>query len=137
MTHMMDRFFRGVDAGRLAFGEAIGTGEFMPRVDVRETDEAIQVTAELPGMDEKDIDISLSHEALTLKGEKKEESEEKNKDHFHVERRYGSFQRTIPLPAEIDEGKVEAEFKKGLLRITLPKSPSAQQSYKKIPIKGQ
>ena len=137
MTTLMDRFFRGMEVEPLGLGERLGAGEFIPRVDVSETEKLVKVTAELPGMDEHDIDVELSRDSLTIKGEKKEASEEKTKDYHHVERRYGAFQRVIPLPAEVDQSKVEAEFKKGLLSITLPKTPAAQQAHRKIPIKSQ
>jgi HSP20 family protein len=86
-------------------------------------------------MDEKDIDITLSSDSLTIRGEKKEESEENDKDFFRMECRYGSFHRVIPLSAEVDEAKAQADFKKGVLKITLPKTAKAQQARKKIEIK--
>jgi HSP20 family protein len=88
-------------------------------------------------MDEKDIDITLSGDSLTIKGEKQEETEDKGKDYYSSECRYGSFHRVIPLAAEIDENKAEADFKKGLLKIRLPKTTEAQSSRKKIEIKTE
>jgi HSP20 family protein len=102
---------------------------------VSETDKEIKVSAELPGMDDKDIDVSLTRDALTIKGEKKEEKEDKGKDYYKMERSYGSFTRSIPLPVEVDTDKVQATFKKGVLEITLPKTAKAIQETKKIPIK--
>jgi HSP20 family protein len=129
MNRLFDSFFRGFDIE--PFEPRIA---FSPKVDVSETEKAFTVSAELPGMDEKDIDVSLEKDRITIKGEKKEEKEEKGKDFYRAERSYGSFVRTIPLPKEIDTEKVEAQFKKGLLTITLPKTPEAIKEVKKIPI---
>ncbi len=111
--------------------------EFTPRVNVSETDAAMQVTAELPGMDEKDIQISLEQDCLVLSGEKKSETEEQGKNFHRYERSYGSFQRVIPLVSEIQEDKVNATFKNGVLSITLPKAASAAKAAKKITIKAE
>lgn len=130
MNRLFDNFFRGGELEPF-FESRVG---FSPKVDVAETDKEITVTAELPGMDEKDIDVSLEKDMLTVRGEKKEEKEEKGKDFYRSERSYGSFTRTIPLPKEVDTDKVEAQFKKGVLRITLPKTPAAIKEVKKVPI---
>ena len=107
-----------------------------PAVDVAETDKAYEVTAELPGMNESNIEVKLADDVLTIKGEKKEEKEEKNKDYYYVsERRYGSFQRSFTVPAGVDSSKIEATFKNGVLTVTLPKNAQAQKSEKKIEIK--
>ena len=135
VDNLIDRFFGDFRTGPLGYSEHFGD-DFMPRVDISENDKAIKVTAELPGMDEKDIDITLTHDSLTIKGEKKEETEEKEKDFYRMERRYGSFHRVIPLSTEVDETKAEADFKKGVLRITLPKTAEAQQARKKIEVKA-
>jgi HSP20 family protein len=109
---------------------------FSPRLDVSETDKEFHITAELPGMDEKDVEISLSDNFLTLKGEKKDENQQKRKDYYRMERSYGMFERTIPIPEGIDSNKVEASFKKGLLTVTLPKTAEYQKERKRIPIKA-
>jgi len=93
------------------------------------------VTAELPGLDEKDIEISISGDALILRGEKRQEEEEKGEDYYRMERRYGSFQRVIPLPCEVQVDKAEASYRKGVLTVELPKTPEAQSARKIIPIK--
>lgn len=134
MHNLMDRFFHGFDIEPFGTSESI-TSEFMPRVDIKENDKEIKVTAELPGMEEKDIDVSLSADSLTIRGEKQEEIEDKGKDCYCAERRYGSFHRVIPLSAEVDENKVEANFKKGVLKIRLPKTAEAQDKRKRIEIK--
>lgn len=110
-------------------------GSFVPSVDVKEKEKELVVTAELPGMDADDIDISISDDVLTLRGEKKEEKEEKEGDYYYHELSYGSFHRDIPLPAEVDTDKVEADFKKGVLKIRLPKKPESQRKAKKIQVK--
>jgi len=109
--------------------------EFSPRVDVSETEKEIKVVAELPGMDEKDIQVTLERDALILSGEKKNEIEEKGKSFHRIERSFGSFQRVIPLETEVEADKVEAEFKKGVLTIVLPRPASAAKQTQKINIK--
>ncbi|MFB3925428.1 MAG: Hsp20/alpha crystallin family protein [Syntrophales bacterium] len=111
--------------------------ETFPRIDVRESDKKITVTAELPGMEEKDIDLLLTADSLTIKGEKKEEIEEKEENYLRMERRYGAFHRVIPLPEEIDAEKAEANFKNGILRVDLPKSEKAGARKKRVPIKSE
>lgn len=109
---------------------------FTPSVDVTETEKDITVTAELPGLKEKDIKVSLNKNTLTLKGEKKEEKEEKTKGYYRAERTYGSFTRTVVLPGEVDAEKVDATYKKGVLTITLAKTETETKKTKKIPVKG-
>ncbi|MEE9301381.1 MAG: Hsp20/alpha crystallin family protein [Alphaproteobacteria bacterium] len=106
----------------------------MPNLDVAETDKAFQITVELPGMDEKDIEIIVSDGVLKLEGEKKEEREEKNKSYYLSERRYGSVQRALALPEGVDTDKISAKFEKGVLTVDLPKSPEKQTAVKKIKI---
>jgi HSP20 family protein len=107
-----------------------------PAVDVVERDKAYEITAELPGMDEKKIDIKLSNGMLTIKGEKKEEKEEHEKDYYMSERRFGSFMRSFQVPEGVDTGKIEATFAKGVLNIKLPKTAETQKSEKTISIKA-
>ncbi len=107
-----------------------------PAVDVVEKDNAYEITADLPGMDEKNVDVHVANGQLTIKGERKEEKEEKKKDFYLSERRFGSFQRTFGLPEGVDGDKIEASFKKGVLTITLPKRPEAQKPAKKIEVKA-
>jgi len=106
-----------------------------PAVDIVEKDTAYEVTAELPGMDESNIDVKVSNNTLTIRGEKKEEKEEKKKDYYLSERRFGSFERRFQVPQGVDTGKIDASFKKGVLRVTLPKTLEAQAQEKKIAIK--
>jgi HSP20 family protein len=130
---LFDNFFRGFDIEPFESRMAA----FRPRVDVTETDKEIKVAAELPGMDEKDIEVLLQNDMLTIKGEKKEEKEDKAKDYYKMERTYGSFSRTIPLPIEVQTDKIEAKFKNGLLSITLPKTAKAVEEKKKIEVKKE
>ncbi len=94
---------------------------FIPRVDIREQDHEMTVTAELPGLSEKEVKVELEDHAVILSGEKKEESQEKTRTGYRTERRYGSFHRVIPLPAKGDAEKAKAEFRKGVLTVTVPK----------------
>ena len=105
-----------------------------PAIDIVEKDKAFEVTAELPGLDAKNIDLQLSDGMLTIKGEKQEEREEKTKDRYVSERRYGSFRRTLQVPGSVDVDKIEANYKSGVLTVTLPKSPEAQKKEKTIPV---
>lgn len=107
-----------------------------PAVDVTENETAYKVTAELPGISEKDIEISLTGDVLVLKGEKRQEREEKEKNRYLSERAYGAFQRSLPLPDGVDRDAITAEFSKGVLTVTLPKSKEAQKQQKKIEIKA-
>jgi HSP20 family protein len=104
------------------------------RFDVSESDEGIEVTAELPGMAEKDVEIALDDGVLTIKGEKKFEKETKDRDYHLSERRYGNFARSMRLPDSIDQEHIRANFDKGILSIMLPKRPEAKAQKKKIEI---
>lgn len=108
---------------------------FTPRVDVTESEKEIHIAAELPGIEEKDIDITVSKDSLTIKGEKKEEKEDKGKDYYRMERSYGSFSRTIPLPVEVETDHAVASYQKGILSIKIPKSARAIEEKKKIAVK--
>lgn len=128
VDRLFDDFFRSFDSRLPAFGRASGT---WPSVEVSDTENEIKVTAEVPGLEEKDIEVLLDNGVLTLKGEK---TSENNGAQFS-ERFYGHFERRIPLGVEIDEDKVEAEFRNGILTVTLPKSENAQAQVKRIAIK--
>jgi HSP20 family protein len=108
----------------------------MPAVDVVEKDKAYEITAELPGLDEKNIEVKVANGMLTLRGEKKEEKEERRKDYFVSERRFGSFERRFQIPPGVDAGKIEAAFKNGVLTVTLPKTAEAQATEKTIAVKA-
>jgi HSP20 family protein len=106
----------------------------VPPVDIVEKDSAYVITAEIPGLEEKNLDVKYSDGMLTIKGEKEESKEEKEKDYHLSERRYGSFQRSFNVPSGVDADKIQASFKNGVLTLTLPKSPDAQRKEKKIPV---
>jgi len=133
MNSLVDNFFRGFELE--PFKGHFGT--FSPSVDIQESVKDIKVTAELPGVDDKDIEVSLGKDSLTIKGEKQEKKEDKGKDYYRMERSFGSFSRTIPLPAEVDTDKAKAEFKKGVLTVTLPKTARAIKETKKIPVRTE
>lgn len=134
-----DRLFEAApseSAGRSFYPRAWGRDLVMPDIDETEDDKAFHVSIELPGMDEKDVDITLSGRLLTIRGEKKEDEKEEGKDFYRRERSYGAFRRTLELPGEVDESKIEASFKKGVLRIELPKTKEAQEKIKHIAVKA-
>lgn len=139
MNRLFDDFFRDFESSTglaRGFGEGANMGRFIPSVNVSESDDAIEATVELPGLSDEDIDVSLSHEGLTITGEKREESEDKRKNFYRRERSYGYFHRTIPLPeGVVDEDRVEATFDKGVLKITMPKREEAREMRKRITVK--
>jgi HSP20 family protein len=129
----MDRLFESF--GREVGWPAPGTGAAMaPSIDVSETESELKIEADLPGVDQKDVDVVISDNILTIKGEKKSEKEEKKKDFHLVERSYGSFSRSLALPFAVDPSQAKATFKNGVLSITLPKPAEVQAKAKKIAI---
>ena len=108
----------------------------LPAVDIVERDQQYEINAELPGLDEKNITITLADGMLTLRGEKAEQKEERKRNHFLSERHYGSFQRTFRVPPGVDIDKIDAAFSKGVLTVKLPKTAEAQRTEKKIPVKA-
>lgn len=127
MNRMFDDFARSFGVGMPA---TFGASATWPHIEVSEDDEAMKVVADLPGLEEKDIDISLSNGVLTLKGEKKSETNGPT----YSERWQGRFQRSVQLGADVDPEKVSAGFKNGVLTITLPKRPEAQSQVRRIPV---
>ncbi|NOZ22377.1 MAG: Hsp20/alpha crystallin family protein [Planctomycetes bacterium] len=130
----MNKLFENFFSSGLNIEPVFGAG-WSPALDISETDDAVTVKAELPGVDAKDVDLSLSGDVLTIKGEKKEEKEEKDRSYYRVERSYGSFSRTLRIPATVEPDKIEATFDKGVLSITMPKKE--EQKGKKIEITGK
>ena len=132
----MDRLFSSFfDEWPVASLTKRENGFWSPSVDIQETDTEYQLRAEVPGMDVKDVDVSLADNVLTLRGEKKVEKEEKKKNYHHIECHYGSFHRTFQLPPNVDEKNVKAECVKGVLTVHIPKSPETKP--KKIEIKSE
>lgn len=139
IQRVMDRLFEDFwhDSGHFPGAhESWSHGGIVAHLNEAENDEAYHITLELPGMDEKDVDVALSDGLLTIRGEKQQEDEEKDKDYFRKERVFGSFRRTLRLPGEVDESKIEASFKRGVLTIDLPKTEAAQKKVKHISIKA-
>lgn len=116
--------------------EAFSRGDVTAELDLTEDEKGYRVTVELPGLDEKDVSVSLSDRLLTISGEKKAEKEEKEKSSFRRERAYGSFRRVVELPGDIDAEHIEARFKKGVLTIDLPRTKESQQKLRKIDVKA-
>ncbi len=131
MSSLFDRFFS--DLLRFPESEEISGQTFSPAVDIKETPKEYIVTAEVPGIPKKDIEIEISDNILTIKGERKFEKEEKNESYHRVERAYGSFCRSFTLPTQVNPDKIEANFKDGLLNIVIPKAE--EKIPKKIEIK--
>jgi HSP20 family protein len=129
MNRLFDDFWRDFDNG---FG--LSTSFDYPRIEMSETDKEIRIEAELPGMDEDDVELLLKDGVLTIRGEKRSEREDKSRR--MSERFYGRFERQVALPAEVEEDRVSATFKKGVLTVTLPKSATAVERVKRIPIKA-
>jgi len=135
MDRLFDDFWKDSGPRRIR-GRHWQEAALMPHVDESEDDKAIHVKVELPGMDEKDVDITLANGVLTIRGEKKREKEEKGMDWYRSERSFGAFRRSLPIPADIDEGKIEAKFEKGILYVELPKTEEARSKIKHIPVKA-
>jgi len=135
MNNLFDDFFRGASLVPRGFSSA-AEAFFTPSVDVKETEKEFIIKAELPGVDEKNIEVTVSDDSVTIRGEKKEEKEDKGKNYYYMERSYGSFHRVIPLNAETESGKAEASFKNGVLNITVPKSAKPKTKGTKVPIKS-
>lgn len=125
------------DFGDLWRGPGNGNGFLaVPAVDVVEKDDAFVVSAELPGLDNKDIEVEVANDCLTLRGEKQEAKEEKKGGYRLQERRYGSFERSFRLPEGVDASAIDAGFARGVLTVTLPKTAEAKKSARRIEVKG-
>ncbi len=129
---LMEGMWRGFDVPMLREYEPLQA--MTPRMDMAEDDNEIRLSVELPGMDEEDIEVGLSDDVLTIKGEKKAETEKGDKTYSYKGRAYGSFRRSLPLEANILTNKIEAHFDKGVLTINLPKTEEAKTKTRKIPV---
>ena len=138
MDRLFDDAFRGFGVPSLGLGRDWGWPSQRdwgwPSLEVSESDKDVTVTAELPGLEEKDVEVLLAEGVLTIRGEKKSETEDK--DRRFSERYYGRFERRVALPAEVDEDKVQASFRNGVLTVTMPKSAEAEAHVKRIPVNG-
>jgi HSP20 family protein len=132
MNRLFDDVFRGSEFASMSSDRLFGRAGW-PSLELSETEKDVKVLAELPGLEEKDVQVELADGVLSIKGEKKIESEDN--DRLFSERYYGRFERRIAV-GNVDEDKIAASFKNGVLTVTLPKSPEAQQQVKRIPIKG-
>jgi HSP20 family protein len=130
-SNLADLEFRGMGA---PFG--LWTAESVPRADASEADGAYDISIELPGMDEKDIEVNLAGDMLTVSGEKKSEHEEKAEGYYLAERSYGSFRRAFRLPDDADAEKIKAEYAKGVLKLSIPKAAKASAKTRKIGVKA-
>lgn len=133
---VFDNFLRGFSFAP-AVKEFTSSDFLAPNLDIAETDREYQVSLELPGVDENDVDISLSGNILTIKGEKKAEEKKDGKNYHRVERSYGSFQRSLTLPDEVNADKITATFQQGVLHLTVPKLEQKKTEVKKINIKSE
>jgi HSP20 family protein len=134
MNHVFENFLSRLGQGFGSLDWPWGSSE--AKSDVVETSDAIEVSIELPGMEMKDIEVTVSDDMLTVKGEKKIERQEEKKGYYVSERSYGAIYRTIPLPTGVEGSKAEASFKNGVLTIKLPQTPEAQAKVKRIEIKS-
>lgn len=135
VNRLFDDVFRSFDGNMPSFGSASSFGRSWPNVEISDNDKEIKVTAEVPGLEEKDIEVLLEDGVLTLKGEKRSEME--NKDRQFSERFYGRFERRIALGYEVEDDKVSADFRNGVLTVALPKTERAQTKAKRIAINGK
>jgi HSP20 family protein len=132
MNRMFERLFDNSLVSSL--GDQWNTA--FPRIDVKETAKDIRIMADLPGLDEKDITVTIEDGRLTLRGEKREDHEEQDENYYWRERSYGTFHRQIQLPGEVEPDKIEAVFKRGVLSITVPRKPEIEGKTKRIEIKA-
>jgi len=131
MNRLFDDVFRGFDVAPFGADRLFGRGMAWPKIEVSETDKGVKITAELPGLEEKDVEVELANGVLAIKGEKRTETEDK--DRLFSERYYGRFERRIPVD-DVDEDNVSATFKNGVLTVTMPKTLQAQSRVKRIAI---
>jgi len=140
MNDLFDDFFDGFEElfpeGAPARASDLARTE-VPSFEVSETDDEFRVKAELPGMDEKDVDVSIDGNMLTIRGEKKHEREEKRRDYYLSEVSYGQFSRAVELPDGVDREKATAQFKKGVLTLTLPKTEQGKREHRRIAVTSE
>lgn len=136
MNALMDSFFGRGFPSLARLPDVSTTGEMVPRMNVRENEKEIAIEVELPGMDEKDVSVTLQNGIVTMKGEKSFEKQDDKDDYHILERRYGSFQRALRLPDTVDDAAAEARFDKGVLTVRIPKRPEAAGQEKRIEIKS-
>ena len=126
MEDMFDRYNKGIDWPGFGRQELIKTGDWSPRVDIAEAEKEFVIKAEIPEVDKKDVNITVNQGVLSIQGERKEEKKEKGKKFNRIERSYGSFTRNFTLPDNVDETKIKATFKDGMLTLLIPKTSKAK-----------
>ncbi len=138
IDRLFDSFMRGFAPSvfdRFGTGPLLGEGAILkPRVDLSATDQEYLLTVEIPGVSEKDVTVDISANTMTIRGEKKQEKEEKEKNYYRIERSYGSFQRVLSLPEDVDQAGIKASFKNGVLSIAMPRLSLPKSESKQIPI---
>jgi HSP20 family protein len=137
MREDLNRMFGGFPGFGRMMPSLAAMGAMMPSVDVWETENDVMVSAELPGVDPNNVEIFTTEDSLRIRGEMKREEEQREKGVYRAERRFGMFDRTIPLPAEIQPDQAKATFKHGIMEIRLPKTQQAKEKMKKVPIESE
>ena len=135
MDDMFDRYTKAVGWPRRGSQELMATGDWAPRVDISETDHEFIIKAEIPEVGKEDLKVTVDNNVLTIRGERKQEKEEKDKKFHRVERYYGTFARSFTLPENVDQAKIEASFKDGMLNLRLPKTGEVRA--KEIEVKAK
>ena len=135
MDRMFERFEHGWPRWPTAIGRGFERNMMVPELDVHDNGKQLTIEVDLPGVDEKDVSVTLANGMLTIRGEKKTEREEKKENYYMAERSYGAFERSLRMPDTIDENKLEAKFDKGVLKVVAQKKPEAIKAEKKIEIK--
>lgn len=137
LNSLFDRFFERFESPMLASGFSIFPDAMAgPRLDMKETDKEIEINLDLPGLDENDVDVTLTGDVLTIRGERRHENERKDGGYFIHERSFGSFYRTIPLPPGLETDKAKASFKRGVLNLSVPKTADAKRLTRRIEVKS-
>jgi HSP20 family protein len=137
MDRLMNDFFHGMPRPFRSAAGAEGMSDFIPNIDVSETDGHVKVSAELPGMTEEDVNLEIEEEMLTISGEKQHKEEAEKSDRYWRESAYGRFRRDIPLPNPVQTDKAEASFKNGVLEMTAPKSETATPKRRSVEIRSE
>lgn len=141
IDYLFDRFFQGFPSPLLTGWPSVpsfeGRGPLKPKVDLSASEQEYLLTVEIPGVNEKDVRLDISGNTMTIRGEKKQEKEEKEKDYYRIERSYGSFQRVLSLPEDVDQEAVKASFKDGVLSVTMPRKALPKGAVKQIEITSE
>jgi HSP20 family protein len=137
IDRLFEDFWRTFNLPMLGDGDGGGASAVVPQVDVRETEREVEIVAELPGMDEADVDVSVSQGMLTIRGEKRSEREEEKEDYVLRERSFGRVERIVPLPDGLDVDSAEGNFKNGVLSVRIPKSAETQRAAKRIAVQRE